>query len=655
MILMEEITTENKKQKKTKKNKEKIIYAKYNKPAKIIAYVLFFITVTIDILAIGYCCFFKTFDGRNINIDRFKREYYESHIDWYYSFYYEGEYDDFQQIKDIDKKNTNVGFDIYKNGKSIYKSSKDFKNYYKFEDISTTTNEVIENNETKSIETRYTIYCYLDKDFHVKDDIAKTNEFIDLLYPHWLGMIYCLVIFTLLSIALLIFIILSAGRKPNHKEVVTSRIDKMPLDILAIITAGICLLIWWPHECVYISEVGNLIFSSITYSIMTIATLPFVTSISRRVKCGKWWKNTLINKTIWAQLKKVWRSLVDGLIKIWKSLIDIVKNLNIIWRTAVSLTVFFAIELISVFDLSCHSSTVLVAFFFDLILFVGALYVAVILRKLQEGGEKLAKGDIKSKIDTSRLFWDFKKHANNLNSINGGIQKAVDEQLKSERLKTELITNVSHDIKTPLTSIINYTDLISKEDCDNQKIVEYTEVLQRQSEKLKRLIENLVDASKASTGNLSVNLEPCEVNVLLSQTAGEYEEKLKEKNLQLITKIPEQPIKIMADGKHLWRVFDNLMNNICKYSQSGTRVYLTADATNGEVEICFKNISSTELNITADELMERFVRGDSSRNTEGNGLGLNIAKSLTNIQNGTLSLKIDGDLFKVIIKFKTTS
>lgn len=232
------------------------------------------------------------------------------------------------------------------------------------------------------------------------------------------------------------------------------------------------------------------------------------------------------------------------------------------------------------------------------------------------------------------------------------MKKAVDEQMKSERFKTELITNVSHDIKTPLTSIINYVDLIKKEDCDNEKIKEYTEVLDRQSSRLKKLVDDLVEASKASSGVLAVDMKPCEIGVLLSQTAGEYEEKLKKAGLELVLTQPETSVTIMADGRHLWRIFDNLMNNVCKYSLPSSRVYLTLEEQNGNAVVTFKNISKTPLNITSDELMERFVRGDSSRNTEGSGLGLSITKSLTELQKGKFDLTVDGDLFKATLTFK---
>ena len=238
-----------------------------------------------------------------------------------------------------------------------------------------------------------------------------------------------------------------------------------------------------------------------------------------------------------------------------------------------------------------------------------------------------------------------------MNRIADGMGIAVEDRLKSERMKTELITNVSHDIKTPLTSIINYASLISTEPCENRTITEYSQVLVRQSEKLKRLIEDLVEASKASTGNLEVLLAPCDAGTFLMQASGEYEEKMQKAELALVTKQPDKELRIMADGRRMWRVFDNLMNNICKYAQPGTRVYLTLEEQNGNAVITFRNTSREPLNITEEELMERFTRGDASRNTEGNGLGLSIAKSMTELQGGSMRLTIDGDLFKAILCF----
>ena len=273
---------------------------------------------------------------------------------------------------------------------------------------------------------------------------------------------------------------------------------------------------------------------------------------------------------------------------------------------------------------------------------------------LFEGSKELAEGNLDATVDTTYLKGALREHGEHLNQISQGMSNAIEHQMKSERMKTELITNVSHDIKTPLTSIINYVDLIQKEAPDAQPFTDYVEVLGRQSQRLKKLIEDLVEASKAATGNLEVNLEPCDVGVLLDQMIGEYAEKLEQAQLEAVLDCPQEPLHILADGRRIWRVFDNLLNNICKYSMPGTRVYVTVREESTMVVILFRNISRSQLNISSDELMERFVRGDSSRNTEGSGLGLSIAQSLTELQGGKLQLEIEGDLFKVMLRFPKT-
>lgn len=279
------------------------------------------------------------------------------------------------------------------------------------------------------------------------------------------------------------------------------------------------------------------------------------------------------------------------------------------------------------------------------------LWVVLQLRRLQKQAENMAAGDLDSKIDTKGLLWDLKRHGENLNQLSDGMVRAVDARMKSERFKTELITNVSHDIKTPLTSIINYVDLLKKEQLGNEKAQEYLEVLDRQSLRMKKLIEDLMDASKASTGNLTVEKELCDVNILLTQTLGEFEERLQQKDLKLIINKEESPIYLFVDNRYLWRIFDNLMNNICKYGQSGTRVYINIEKNQEKADIIFRNTSKYPLNISSEELMERFIRGDASRNTEGSGLGLSIAQDLCRLMDGSMKLYVDGDLFKVVLTF----
>lgn len=282
------------------------------------------------------------------------------------------------------------------------------------------------------------------------------------------------------------------------------------------------------------------------------------------------------------------------------------------------------------------------------------LKVVMQMEVLQLHARRMAEGNLESKVDTSRMAWEFKKHGDYLNQIGEGMAAAVEEKIKSERFKTELVTNVSHDIKTPLTSIINYTGLLKKGNIKQPEAKEYIEVLERQSARLKKLIEDLMEVSKTSTGNVTLEMELCDVNILLTQTLGEFKEKLDSRELVLVINKSLENIFIMADNRHIWRIFDNLMNNICKYGQPGTKVYINIEATDEKVVIIFRNTSNYQLNISSNELMERFVRGDESRHTEGSGLGLSIAKNLAEIMGGRLELHVDGDLFKVILEFPRT-
>ena len=291
---------------------------------------------------------------------------------------------------------------------------------------------------------------------------------------------------------------------------------------------------------------------------------------------------------------------------------------------------------------------------FVLIVLLALIYAAAIfgawqMKAIKKAGQQLAEGNYNEKIDTARMYWEFKSHAENLNSIGDGLSKEVAQRMKSERLKTELITNVSHDIKTPLTSIINYADLLQKAKTEEER-AEYLAVLERQSQRLKKLTEDLVEASKASTGNMSVNLAPTNTQEIINQSYGEYSSKLEAGRLNTVINIPEPAPAVMADGRLLWRVIDNLFNNVVKYALPDTRVYVDVRVEGAEAVISMKNISRAALNVSADELMERFVRGDASRSTEGSGLGLNIAKSLTELQHGEFSISTDGDLFKAEIR-----
>ena len=448
------------------------------------------------------------------------------------------------------------------------------------------------------------------------------------------------------AVGLFIFLMKAAGYRRGEAEIRPGRLNRVPVDLLTaavIIAISVCLLM--VEDCRFsrsptASAAGITVYGLAAYALAIIWCM----SMASRVKLGAWWKNSVLY-WLWQGMKKAGKLVFSLFCKL-----HLIPGTAIVWGCILLLD-----GIISLFLLLggwWNPEWSVIYWILKALVFTGLVVTgALMLRKLEKGGQALAAGDLSYQVDTDRMLPAFKAHGENLNHIAEGMTAAVEERLKSERMKTELITNVSHDIKTPLTSIINYSDLIGKEQCDNEKIKEYAEVLHRQSERLKRLIEDLVEASKASTGNLEVLLAPCEADVMLTQVAGEFTQRLEDSQLELITGIPEEPVKIMADGRRLWRVFDNLLGNICKYAQSGTRVYLTLEENAGQALISFKNISREPLNLSADELMERFVRGDQSRTSEGNGLGLSIAKSLTELQKGRMNLTVDGDLFKVTLQF----
>jgi len=287
----------------------------------------------------------------------------------------------------------------------------------------------------------------------------------------------------------------------------------------------------------------------------------------------------------------------------------------------------------------------------NLLIFNKAYKSAVAVDKIAEAIKEIAKGDTGYKLEEGEFNGKEADIAKDINNISKGLQSAINDQVKSERLKADLITNVSHDIKTPLTSIINYVDLIKREKPENEKIREYLDVLSVKSQHLKNLTEDLVEASKVSSGNVSVDIDKIDFVEMINQTNGEFEEKFKERGLSIISNLPKESVKIKADGRHLWRVLENLYNNVFKYAVRNSRIYIDIGTNEGKAMFVVKNISESPLNISPNELTERFVRGDISRATEGSGLGLSIAKSLTLLQGGEFEIIIDGDLFKVKLKF----
>ena len=437
--------------------------------------------------------------------------------------------------------------------------------------------------------------------------------------------VFLTVLFLLLTLLCFGFSMASAGHWAAREGVHLTWLDKIPADVWLV--ALICAVF-----------AGWDVFYELAFAVFCAALAPvlllFLCAFAAQCKAGTVLRGTLIARV----LRLLWRIIRA----VGRGLRRTAVGLPLIWKTTlVTLAVFFAEILYGYVD----------GFFavMKLVEFLAILYIALNLRILQKGGEKLAAGDYSQSIDTRPLIGDFKRYGQRMNELRTGMERAVREQTRAERMKTELITNVSHDIKTPLTSIVNYVDLLQKVDVQPETAREYIAVLDRQSRRLKKLTEDLVEASKASSGALPVDVQPTDVAVLFDQIVGEYQERLAGCRLTLVARPPEKPVSVQADGRLLSRVMDNLVSNICKYALEDTRVYVAAACDEETVTISFKNVSRDELNISPDELMERFVRGDASRHTEGSGLGLSIAGSLVQLMGGTFDLSIDGDLFRADI------
>ncbi|MGN0342096.1 MAG: sensor histidine kinase [Roseburia sp.] len=527
----------------------------------------------------------------------------------------------------------------------------------------------------------YCVICqipyYQDLDFDANDELAQSYLYLNWVYNMDLDVAapMATVVGWMITLLFLIFFLVKNCRKSVEGETKLKWTDRIPPDLYALGMAALAMGVSFGLACLeyrfahaWILLVGGWVLGSIYFVLL----LFFLRSLCLHVKRKTIWKKCLIYrlgkrfvsffKKHWPDIKvfisthwpkvyvwigKYWKKFWTTIGKGWQALHQ---HLSVVLRMEALYLVVSAIEAALLYEFGGFAIFYLLFW----IKLVGIVVVACLgsqIHTLQQAAEAIEQGKLDYQVNTWGMGWDNRKLARTLEHIGNGMQTALDERMKSEHFKTELITNVSHDIKTPLTSIINYVDLLQQEQPENEKSREYLQVLARQSARLKKLIEDLMEASKAITGSISVQEEPCQVDVMLTQAAGEYEERLKEKQLELIVRKPEESVEIMADGRHLWRVFDNLLNNILKYAQPMTRVYLDLAKKDERVEIIFRNTSRLPLILTGEELKERFVRGDSSRNTEGNGLGLSIAESLTELMKGEFEIHIDGDLFKVVLRF----
>ncbi len=508
-----------------------------------------------------------------------------------------------------------------------------------------------------------------------------------------------LVVSCVLCLVLFLMLMSGAGHRRNSEEIQLRLLERMPWDVFlclgaavwAAIIAGVVLVldsVSWYYVHRPLEAAVYVTFGSMAVALMALVTLM---SLATRLKVKGWWRNALIVRFvlwIWGGCRKG-AGTVSGKVKEWnrekegeepdpekpgllarlregclrffrwigrglkrlgqgmKKLLGrggaAVQTLPLMWKSMLFVAVVVVVELICM--MLASQWVFWAGIVWNLLLGLVMLRACVSMKTLQDAARTIADGNLDFRVDASKMFLDFKAHGEDLNRIGEGLSLAVEDRLKSERMKTELITNVSHDLKTPLTSIVNYVDLLKKEELTGTA-GEYVEVLDRQSARLKKLTEDLVEASKASTGNLHVTLESVDLGEFLDQAQAEYSARLVTADLQAVAEEPEKKLLARSDGRYLWRIMDNLLGNVCKYAMPHTRVYLSARKEGEYAVLSVKNISRERLNISADELMERFVRGDSSRNTEGSGLGLSIAQSLAALMGGRLELTVDGDLFK---------
>ena len=505
----------------------------------------------------------------------------------------------------------------------------------------------------QSFDTKDFVFAVsVDTKFSVADSMADEAEnyetYSKLMFPMLAGAVFG----SVLWLIGMVWLTVTAGRKPKDEEIHLNGFDRWYTEI----AAGTVIGIWLAGTIISGTLIAN---SSLGYShaVVTVIVTCLICgtytmawfligylSLIRRIKAGTLWKNSLIRKVLkW--IGKCSGKLVDFARAFSRNTAEKVKVLLVGGA-------FLFLQFLIIGCVFSGAGVFLLALMaVDVAVMIFAIRKADGQDRIMDGLKKISDGELQYKIKTDTLTGKQKVMAEYINNIGSGLDAAVENSLKKERMQTELITNVSHDLKTPLTSIINYVDLMKRENPTDPKIQEYLRILDEKSQRLKVLTEDVVEASKASTGNIKLEMNDIDFVEMVQQVIGEFEEKFQEKNLTMMVHFTDEPSIIYADGQRMWRVLENVFGNVVKYAMEGTRVYAEISNRNKKVTFSLKNISAQPLNISADELTERFIRGDVARNTEGSGLGLSIAKSLTELQGGEFKLYLDGDLFKVMITF----
>ena len=509
----------------------------------------------------------------------------------------------------------------------------------------------------------YEVKVYLDPNTALGTEYALMS----VMYPYRNSFIPMLLICLAGFAVTLVYIFAAAGRTTTG-ELRPAALNRLPLDlyafgVIAAVTLIALLLVEllenyssgyygiWDNIplCMLILGLGGFAIA------LLVIGLLYAFAAQVKSRDGFWWRHSICGFLL-HQTGRFLKWVLRGIGYLRRGIRGVFNLLPVIWQWLVTAVLMVACPLVFLFfaAVAWHDFWTFLWGF----LFIGCLVADVTLvcygawcfGILLKGAKNMAQGNLNHKVNTKYFYACFKDFGQQLNNLAEGAKIAAERQMKSERMKTELITNVSHDIKTPLTSLINYVDLMKKPH-SGEEGEQYLEVLDRQSQRLKKLIDDLMEMSKASTGNVTVELGRVDAVEAVNQALGEFADKLASVNLTPVFRHPDFPVTMVADGRLVWRVLSNILGNAYKYAMPDTRLYVDLMVLQGNAVIAIKNISRDQLNVNADELMERFVRGDSSRNTEGSGLGLNIAKSLVELQHGQMHLMVDGDLFKVTLIF----
>lgn len=554
-------------------------------------------------------------------------------------------------FKGLDRSNFKIYIQDYKQEvilNNCIDTNTNYQSYFETNETNVIGGGVVYNAETK--EFYYTDYVNDDLNLDLFKIPGQVNYIyavgVDLSYPHndeflsgykeytnTENILIAMLISGVVILLCFIYLTAVAGRKAKDEVIYLNGFDQSKTEIGASI-----MLLLGIVDIVMINEflrsratyVGGIITLSIGVGLFVLGFL----SLVKRIKAGELWKNSIVYGVLhWICIFFKYRKATTKTFILYSGYIFITFLVLVTGIGSGNLFVFF------------------IWFLFVSAVGFFLLKEAVARQSILNGIEKISEGDLEYKINASNLSGGNEILANAINNIGEGLHNAVDASVRNERLKTDLITNVSHDIKTPLTSIINYVDLLKRENIEDEKIRGYIEILDSKSQRLKNLTEDLVEASKISSGNIKLEMSKIDFVELINQTEGEFSEKFERKGLQIIKTLPKEHVLIEADGRRMWRVVENLYNNVAKYAMGNTRVYVDVKTDSNHVLFSIKNISESPLNIEADELTERFIRGDISRSTEGSGLGLSIAKNLTTLQNGSFQIYLDGDLFRVTIAF----